>query len=141
MTGEEFTARAVAIYKVAHEQLRADPDAFGAKLRFSWDSASAHNSAEPDIDILPEQLVKPPVRSPDFQRPVEDTFSIVKREFNKRFASDPRVDTVKKAVKLLNRVVDEKVTPGLIKKLVGGLPATYRDVVAKGGQLAGQGRR
>ena len=141
MTAQEFTARAVAIHKVAHEQLRADPAAFGAKLRFSWDSASAHKSAEPDIDILPEQLVKPPVRSPDFQRPVEDTFSIVKREFNKRFASDPRVNTVKKAVKLLNRVVDEKVTPELIKKLVEGLPATYRDVVAKGGQLARQGRR
>lgn len=141
MTADEFTARAVAIHQTAHDQFRKDPAAFGSHLRFSWDSASAHISAEQDIDILPEQLVKPPVRSPDFQRPVEDTFSIVKREFNKRFASDPRVNTVKKAVGLLKRVVDEKVTPRLIKKLVDGLPATYRDVLAKGGQLAGQGHR
>lgn len=112
------------------------PDEFGHKLRFSWDSASAHKSAEPDLSILPEQILKPPAHSPDLQRAVEVPHSWIHKEFNKRLCEDGRVHTVKAAIDLLKRVASDVVTQNKIKKLVKGLPNTYKSVIAKGGDWA-----
>lgn len=141
MTAQEFTARAQSLHKAAHEEFRKAPADFGYQLRFSWDSASAHKAAEHDIGLLAEQLVKPPVRSPDLQRPVEDPHSIIHREFKKRLASDRRIQTVADAVKLLQQVARDTVTKEYVRKLIDGLPDTYRSIIQNKGDWAAQGRR
>lgn len=91
--------------------------------------------------MLPEQIVKPPARSPDFQRAVENMHHAIHQEFNKRLAADRRIADVGAMIKLLHRVVKDVVTKEKVQTLVDGLPDTYRSVIEKGGDWAGQGLR
>lgn len=142
LTAQEFAARAVDLHKAASAEYRKDPAAWGFKLRFSWDSASAHNSAERDmLDLLPEQIVKPPARSPDLQRPVENMHHAIHKEFTKRLSADHRIADVAAMIRLLHRVAKDVVTIEKVRKLIDGLPDTYRSVIERGGDWAGQGLR
>lgn len=86
------------------------PEIFGGYLRFSWDAHSAHESALPDIPLLPGQHLKPPLHSPDIQKAIELPHAWIHKEFNERLRRDSRVNSVKKAIKLLKRVVKDEVT-------------------------------
>ena len=92
------------LHKEAGAQYARNPQAFGNHLLFSWDNARAHTSAEPDMDLLPEQVVHPPPKSPDLQRAVEVPHALIKREFSKRFTRDTRINDMAAAIKLLRRV-------------------------------------
>lgn len=110
------------------------PDLFGCKLRYSWDAHSAHKSAEPDIPLLDGQLLKPPLHSPDLQKAIELPHAWIHKEFNKRLREDTRINSVDKALRLLWRVVKDKVTKEHVRNLIESLPATYRSIIAnKGG--------
>lgn len=141
LTGQECTWKLERMRRKAHSLFCKRPQDFGFALRFSWDGASGHKAAEPDLTILREQIVHPPAKSPDLQRAIEIPHSIIHREFNKRLSADRRYKTVKDAVRLLKKVVKDKVKEKTIRKLVDGLPATYMDIVQKHGDWAGQGRR
>lgn len=136
LTAQEFYARALGVRKAAWKEFSKEPEAFGHILRFSWDSASAHKSALPDINLLPEQFIRPPARSPDAQRVVESPHHLIHKAFDKRLAADPRIDTVEKAVRLLERVAHDVVTPEYIQKLVNSLRGTYNNIVERGGNWA-----
>ena len=117
------------------------PDLFGHCLRFSWDADSSHKSAMEDVPVLPGQFIKPPAHSPDLQRGIELPHGWVHKEFNKRFAEDPRVNTVSKAIKLLKRVVKEKVTLKAVRNLIDSLPGTYRSIIKNKGGWADRRHR
>lgn len=136
MTAQESYALAEAVLAQARADFRARPDRFGFKLRFSWDGASAHKSAEPDLSLLPDQLLRPPAHSPDIQRVIERPHSWIRKEFNKRLCHDTRVKTVAQAIKLLRRTVEDVVTKKKIRKLIDGMPQVYKDVIAHGGDWA-----
>lgn len=136
MTAQEAYALAESVLAQARKDYREHPDRFGYKLRFSWDGASAHNSAERDLSLLPGQLLRPPARSPDIQRVIEIPHSLIKKEFNKRLCSDTRVKSVAQAIRLLRHTVQDVVTEKLIKSLVNSLPQVYKDVIAHGGDWA-----
>jgi len=136
ITAQEFYARATNIHTVAYQLYSKDKAAFGNHLRFSWDHCSAHKSAEPDLALLPEQIVDLPKRSPDLHRVIESPHSRLHGAFRKALRADPRVRTVKDAIKLLQKVATDVITKDYIQKLVDGMPNTYRSVVQRGGDWA-----
>ena len=136
LTAQEFAHRAVDIHKAAFKEYVKDPAAWGYKLRFSWDGSSAHTSAQPDIDLLPPQIVLPPAGSADLQRAVETPFSLIKKSFKRRLAVEPRVRSVAQAVKLLAEVVEDVVTPEYVRSIIGSLPSTWLSVIEHGGDWA-----
>lgn len=140
-TAMEATDRLTAVIKDARAAYRKHPDRFGFHLRFSWDAASAHNSAEADLPILAEQLLKPPAHSPDLQRCIEIPHSWVRKEFNQRLCADRGIKTVRAGIRLLKKVVKGMVTKTKVRKLVKGMPDTYRSIVAKKGDWADERRR
>lgn len=140
-TAMEATDRLTAVIKDARAAYRKHPDRFAFHLRFSWDGASAHNSAEADLPILAEQLLKPPAHSPDLQRCIEIPHSWVKTEFNQRLCADRRIKSVKDGIKLLHSVVKKAVTKPKVRNLVKGMRETYRSIVAKKGDWADKRRR
>jgi len=137
----EATDRLAAVIQAARAAYLKHPDRFGFHLRFSWDSASAHNSAEQDLPILAEQLLKPPAHSPDLQRCIEIPHSWVRKEFNQRLCADRRVKTVKAGIRLLRQVVKDVVTKPKVQKLVKTMRKTYRSIVANKGDWADKRRR
>jgi len=141
MTAEESYYRFNAVRDEARTLYLKHKQEFGMQLRFSWDGLRAHSSTEPDLEVAEDQLVKPPPKSPDLQRAVEDAHAMIHREFKKRMAADRRVRSVTDAVLLLQRVVKDVVTQKYVRKLVDGLPETYRSVIERGGDWAGQGHR
>lgn len=136
LTAQEYTAKACNIHHIAYDLFRRDPAEWGHQLRFSWDHASAHDAALPDIDLLPEQVLDIPVRSPDIHRVVESPHSIIHRTFVKRLAQDPRTTTVTQAIKLLQLVAEETVTKAYIQKLVKALPKTFWSIIENRGDWA-----
>ena len=136
MTAQEAYALGESVLTQAGEEYRKHPDHFGFMLRFSWDGASAHNSAEPDLPLLPGQRLRPPAHSPDLQRVIERPHEWIREEFNKRLCRDTRVKTVAQAIKLLRETVHDVVTEKKIKNLVDGMPQVYKDVIAHGGDWA-----
>lgn len=131
----------VGIHKAAYKQYSKDPEAWGCKLRFSWDGSSAHTSAVDEIDLLPEQIVQPPAGSPDLQRAVESPFSVIKRTFKSRLATDPRVKSIATAVKLLESVVADVVTTEYIRAIIDDLSNTWRSVIERRGDWAEKAHR
>lgn len=112
---------------------RRDPALFNYALMFSWDHCSAHESSLPDIDILPEQLLDIPPRSPDVHLVPEDAHSMIHRTFEKRLRDDERVHSVASAMRLLQKVADNVITAEYVKALVDKLPHTLRAIVEKKG--------
>jgi hypothetical protein len=133
LTAAEFTEEAHKLHVVSYNLYRRDPAKYGYALRFSWDHCSAHESALPDIDILPEQLLDIPARSPDVHLVPEDAHSMIHHTFRKRLREDARVNTVDSAVRLLRQVADDVITPDYIQKLVDKLPHTLEAIVEKKG--------
>jgi hypothetical protein len=141
MTAEESDYRFWQVRDAAQASFKNNPAKWGWQVRFSWDGLRAHESAEPDLQLSDDQLVKPPPKSPDLQRAVEDPHSMIHRQFKKRLAADRQVRSVTDAVKLLKNVVEDVVTRKYVRNLISGLPETYRSVIERGGDWAGQGRR
>ena len=141
MTEQESYYRFNAVRDAAREQMQKHRAEFGYKLRFSWDNLRAHKSTEPDLEVQEDRLIKPPPKSPDLQRAVETPHAVIHREFKKRLAADRRVQSVTDAVDLLQRVVKDVVTVDHVRKLIDGLPETYRSVIERGGDWAAQGHR
>ena len=134
MTAQEWYARVTAVQDKVKPFMHKHQSLFGNKLRFSWDAHSAHKSAHEDIPLADGQFIKPPAHSPDIQKGIELPHGWIHKEFNKRFAADKRVNTVKKAIKLLIQVVKDKVTKESVRKLIDSLPDTYRSIIKnKGG--------
>ena len=136
LTAQEFYAQATDIHAAAYKLYCNHKAAFGHQLRFSWDGASAHKSAAPDLDILPEQRAELPARSPDCHRVVETPHHMLHETFRKRLRQDPRVTTVKEAIKLLEKVAVDVITPEYIQALVDGMPDTYRSIIKRKGDWA-----
>jgi hypothetical protein len=141
LTAQEADARFNAARDAARAAYKEHPESFGCKLRFSWDGASAHKAAEKDLPLLPGQLLKPPAHSPDLQRAIEIPHNLIHQEFAKRLADDGRVNTVKAALELLLRVVPDVITKKKVRKLVEGLPDTYRSIIKNKGDWADKRHR
>jgi hypothetical protein len=136
LTAQEAEARANATLAKARREYRKDPAAFGNKLRFSWDGASAHKAARDMIALLPEQFVDPPAHSPDLQRAVETPHSRIHKMFIKRLSVDPRIHSVQAAIKLLLEVAKDACDAKYIRKLYDSLPNTYRSILENKGNWA-----
>lgn len=117
LTAQEFAARATAIHAVAHKLYAANPAAWGYQLRFSWDHCSAHEAARDDIDLLPEQVLDRPARSPDTHRVVETPHSLLHSKFKERLSRNPRIKDVTDAIRLLKQVAKDVCTPKYIQHL------------------------
>lgn len=141
LTGQESLYKLERMRRKAHSLFCKRPQDFGFALRFSWDGASGHKSAEEDMTILREQIVHPPAKSPDIQRAIENPHSVIHREFNKRLSADRRIKCVADAVELLKKVVKDKVDIEHVRPLIDGLPETYRNIVLRHGDWAERGRR
>lgn len=133
LTAQEFAARATVIHRAATAACSKDPAAWGYHVRFSWDHASAHDSALDDIDILPEQLLDRPTRSPDLHRVIETPFSEINKVFHKKWDRNPAMATVPQAIQLLYASAKKVCTPEYIQALCNALPKTYTDCIRRGG--------
>ncbi len=107
--------------------------------RYSWDNAAFHTRAHLHFSSE-ERLVIPP-RSPDIHRVAEHPFHAVKSTFKKAFGRHRKVKSVKQAMRLLEDIVHEVVTPESIAADCAAIRATLASIIKNGGDWADPGLR
>lgn len=99
------------VYKKALALAEAAPVKFKGGVRFQWDNAPIHKTAERQLGY---NFNKIPPYSPDFNKVVEHRFGTIKREFQKRVFTDLSIRNYTTAAKLLRKVVEDVVTPNAV---------------------------
>lgn len=108
-------------------------------IRYSFDNAAFHTRAHLPF-ALEERLAIPP-RSPDIHRVAEHPFHAVKSAFRAAFGRRRRVKSVKQAMRLLEDIVHEVITPESVAADCAGLRATLASIIKNGGDWADPGLR
>lgn len=107
--------------------------------RYSWDNAAWHTRAH--LPFSSEEKLAIPPRSPDIHRVAEHPFHAVKSAFRHAFGHSRRVKSVKQAMKLLEDIVHEVVTPESVAADCAGIRATLASIIKNGGDWADPGLR
>lgn len=138
-TAEEFEDTLEMVVRNVQALQQQHPQWLHDGTVYSWDNAAWHTRAHPPFSSA-ERLSIPP-RSPDIHRVAEHPFHAVKSAFRSAFGRRRRIKSVKQAMRLLEQIVDEVVTPESIAADCAGIQATLASIIRNGGDWADPGLR
>ena len=138
-TAEEFQDIVTEVVRRTHQLQVAFPTWHAAGALYSWDNACCHKAAH--LPFVEGARLEVPPRSPDIHKVVEHVFHPVKAGFRQAFGRKQKVTSVKKAMKLLEQVVEECVDAESIRRDCSTIQATLQSIIKNGGDWADVGLR